>query len=1226
MSASLAFDVIRDFPQWSIRLIFSLTALWLLAGLGVFLLRSSSAAVRHRAWALSMLAALLLPVVLLCLPEIRLGWIAPAREPAIQVHGQADALAHDGLDRTAPDSPEAFARAAGAVASQSPGEMPAAFLATSSDLRENEFTSDSVVETPRNVDRVIAGASRLTVPPVRDKDFVRWWPFFVIAPTLWGLSRIVRALMGARSIVASSDPVADPACWQLLCDVAARLAGVPTETRTRTFPHPDLQTEVPDPQRPALNVMLRQSTQTVVPLCVGWRHPAIILPADWRDWSPKTLRAVFAHELSHVVRADVAWQLLALFACALYWFHPLAWLAARRMRTERESACDDGVLSAGESPAVYARILVDIAERLSVSPPAPAVAVAMAARADLEHRICGIMAINRSRLPVGRRLGRTLGLTMLATAVAVGILSPFTRQSIEAQAALAHAAPPATTADDPTGPQPDGGDANQSQPASEPGVVTGEVVQADGTPVEGTLVLLRDRQLFRATTDKQGRFRFDNIPPGHFSIWAHKDELASPKERLVGNPPAKDSEKGVFPHIRLSMQPGRQVRFHVVSAVTGLPLEGTDIRFGFPDRRHKKTDREGTAIVAGLLPEKYEIWVEAADHAREEREIDLSDSERVTSQSFKLAAGGSVHGTVRDESGNPLPNASVTYLSSGTPSSPRGVWSHGTSFTTDAQGAFHHLHLPLNAATKVSVNLEDYLPQQTEVTLTDRQREQQLEIRLQRRPRGGSIAGVVTDRDGRPLAGAKVQNSGNNPNQKRETTTDADGRFVLHDLLKGIAGYEVVVRSPRFAPVMQQVEPGAEDAPGYVAVRLLPGHAIRGRVVNEAGEPLKSAYVSANGYGTAIGETVRTNDNGEFEFDSLPEKSKFQIQANGYPLILDRPLPLDGNEVVVVTLESSVVLQGRVLDSQTSKPIDEFRVRGAFSRDRLANDAKGSYPNELAAGLKFRSPEGAFAIKELTRGVPLELVFEADGYERVIIPRVVAGTSEADRVKEIALTRRDDSRQSTLAGKIVDHEVKPLAGVQIRLVVTAEPATGDDDNRFNWFLIQGNQLGERSYVEQYLSAVSDADGKFEFRNLVPAKFLQIAYWGEGAPQGRWLALGKTRAGEGQSTIIKVPAPAAVRGSFDAALFQKAREVQLNDEGPRNSFLSFKVDLTEGQTEFRFDNLPPGKYGLHLVGPLVRHEDNPQMFKSTPLAVRRFTIEPGKTYDIRLTEEDRAKQR
>ena len=61
-------------------------------------------------------------------------------------------------------------------------------------------------------------------------------------------------------------------------------------------------------------------------------------------------------------------RLMARLACAVYWFHPLAWLAERRMRVERELACDDAVLRSGSQPDQYAAVLLDVAAAVGRRP------------------------------------------------------------------------------------------------------------------------------------------------------------------------------------------------------------------------------------------------------------------------------------------------------------------------------------------------------------------------------------------------------------------------------------------------------------------------------------------------------------------------------------------------------------------------------------------------------------------------------------------------------------------------------------------------------------------------------------------------------------------------------------------------------------------------------------------------------------------------------------------
>lgn len=157
--------------------------------------------------------------------------------------------------------------------------------------------------------------------------------------------------------------------------------------------------------------LLREPAATV-PMTWGVFHPVVLLPAESDQWEAERRRVVLAHELAHVGRWDAATQWIAHIALVVFWFNPLVWVAARKLREEREHACDDAVLAIGTRAADYADHLLDIVRKLgSSSGPTPA--LAMARRSQFEGRLLAILdnAVRRNGV------SRTAGLATTAAAL-----------------------------------------------------------------------------------------------------------------------------------------------------------------------------------------------------------------------------------------------------------------------------------------------------------------------------------------------------------------------------------------------------------------------------------------------------------------------------------------------------------------------------------------------------------------------------------------------------------------------------------------------------------------------------------------------------------------------------------------------------------------------------------------------------------------------------------------
>ena len=306
--------------------------------------RGASAATRHFVWTLAIGALLALPIASYVLPE----WTVPipiARPFAPRIV----------LTGTAPSNAVVTPR----VASRA---VPVSCIDAAG--RCEPDTAPVGASALAGVPRLTPGAALAALYAVYAAGVVLLLVRLVLEP--FALRRLTRA----------SRDVTD-AAWRRLLDEAVAQLGV-----SRT-------------------VRLMRSEGDVMPLTFGTIAPTLVLPASADEWTHDRRRAVLLHELAHVARRDCLVQRIAACACALYWPHPGVWWAARRLRTERELACDDRVLASGAIARDYAGHLLDIAHAFRAAP-APATALGMARARQLERRLLAILDEPRNRASLGR--------------------------------------------------------------------------------------------------------------------------------------------------------------------------------------------------------------------------------------------------------------------------------------------------------------------------------------------------------------------------------------------------------------------------------------------------------------------------------------------------------------------------------------------------------------------------------------------------------------------------------------------------------------------------------------------------------------------------------------------------------------------------------------------------------------------------------------------------------
>jgi HEAT repeat protein/beta-lactamase regulating signal transducer with metallopeptidase domain len=342
-------------------MILKATVLLAAAAVASLALRRASAAVRHLIWTLGITSTLLVPALALTLPR----W----QVPLVTLSGPSAFPAGPG---------DASGASAPSVVQQDSERVAAAVRATSAD-----GASES--------------ARRGAFPPSLT------WQHAAIGLWLAGvlaiLGRLALGLAAVQWLSRQSAPVVE-APWLPLARGLAGELGIGTR------------------------VAFLRSASATMPMSWGLLKPSILMPVDVDDWPFDRLRIVLLHELAHVRRRDCLTHALAQVACAVYWFNPLVWIAARHLRMERERACDDLVLAAGTCGPDYADQLLELARAMRggrFPGLLTGTTLAMAHRSQLEGRLMAILDPSTPRSGVTRV--RAAGVTALVVCALMPLAS-----------------------------------------------------------------------------------------------------------------------------------------------------------------------------------------------------------------------------------------------------------------------------------------------------------------------------------------------------------------------------------------------------------------------------------------------------------------------------------------------------------------------------------------------------------------------------------------------------------------------------------------------------------------------------------------------------------------------------------------------------------------------------------------------------------------------------------
>ncbi|HSC44869.1 MAG TPA: M56 family metallopeptidase [Candidatus Acidoferrum sp.] len=440
-------------------------ALGAAAAIVVFIFRVKNPSARLTIWKGVLYAALAMPLLALAVPAVPFPVpesIASlfANSTAAAVSSSSQTLAAPAVATNSMATLDIETAPATSEPLQSFTTAPPASARTIRRARHAEISAPMPSVADANT-TVPSTQSAHTIAPVHAAQSAFPWAelagviFALVA--LFLLARIALGAIFGHRLVRSAETIADCDALRVLMR-QARSAGVVSPPR------------------------LAESDVISVPVTLGILRPVILLPTYWRKWDEPTLRAVIAHEMSHIARRDALTQRLALIHRAVFWFSPLSWWLNLALADAAEEASDEAALLAGADRAFYATTLLNFFAALSQnSRRVYWQGVSMAAPGQADRRVDRILNWKGA---VSMRIRKSLAVALAVVGVPAILLAAAARPSTQTEAPVAPPAPvaPAFPANPPAAPLPAPNPQPLAVPAPEPAV---PMLPSDAAPVLG---------------------------------------------------------------------------------------------------------------------------------------------------------------------------------------------------------------------------------------------------------------------------------------------------------------------------------------------------------------------------------------------------------------------------------------------------------------------------------------------------------------------------------------------------------------------------------------------------------------------------------------------------------------------------------------------------------------------------------------------------------------------
>ena len=222
------------------------------------------------------------------------------------------------------------------------------------------------------------------------------WPasFLLLCSSIWCLTKVLHFACVYRRFLSSTDELQS---GELLDELQRFLKSAGICRRVR----------------------LLTSEEATQPFAIGILRWTIVVPRHIEVvLDRKQLRALFAHEVGHLLRRDAVWISIGGLLCSFLAFQPLNFVARRRWRDAAEFLADDWAVRHGVAPLNLVRCLAKVAEWQASEVPTAAMSFANSTANALTRRVEHLLSDrSRDNWKAPARLSANLTLTIVGLLV-----------------------------------------------------------------------------------------------------------------------------------------------------------------------------------------------------------------------------------------------------------------------------------------------------------------------------------------------------------------------------------------------------------------------------------------------------------------------------------------------------------------------------------------------------------------------------------------------------------------------------------------------------------------------------------------------------------------------------------------------------------------------------------------------------------------------------------------